>query len=166
MNEMRVGTGFDIHRLVEGRELWLGGVAVQSPTGALGHSDADVVMHAICDSMLGATGMGNIGGHFPDTDQAYKGVRSGELVSSVYRIISRKGWRVVNLDVNVLLERPKIGGYLKRMSALIAEILNVESDCVNLKPRTYEGMGEIGRGEAVAAQAVILIEKKAVENAD
>ncbi len=159
MSEMRVGIGYDIHRLVEGRELWLGGVSLESATGALGHSDADVVMHAICDAMLGAAGIGNIGGHFPDTDEAYKGVRSGELISSVRRLIERHGWKVVNLDVNIHLEKPKIGGHLKRMIKVIAELLDVDAERVNLKPRTCEGMGEIGRGEAVAAQAVILLER-------
>jgi 2-C-methyl-D-erythritol 2,4-cyclodiphosphate synthase len=159
MSEMRVGIGFDIHRLVAGREFWLAGVAVDSATGALGHSDADVVMHAICDAMLGAAGLGNIGGHFPDTDSAYKGVRSGELVSSVRRLIERNGWQVVNLDVNILLEKPMIGGYLKRMTEVVAGLLGVDPDRVNLKPRTCEGMGEIGRGEAVGAQAVILLER-------
>ncbi len=166
MKDIRAGIGYDIHRLVEGREMWLGGVPIKSVTGALGHSDADVVLHAICDAMLGATGMGNIGGRFPDTDVAYKGVRSSELVTSVYRLISAKGWRVLNLDVNVHLEEPRIGGYLKRMAQVIAEMLEIEPDRVNLKPRTGEGLGEIGRGEAVAAQAVILVARDDREAGD
>ena len=155
----RVGTGTDIHRLVEGRELWLGGVRIEHSKGALGHSDADVLLHAICDALLGAAGLGDIGHHFPDTDMRWKGADSKVLLKQVMALLNEQGWAVGNVDSTLLLERPKIKPHIPAMRAVIAGILGVEEGAVSIKATTNEGMGYVGREEGVCAHAVALIQK-------
>jgi len=160
MSETRTGIGYDIHRLVEGRPLWLGGVKMEFEKGLLGYSDGDALLHAICDALLGAAGLGDIGGHFPDTDPAYKGIASIELVKQVARLLKNGGWEVVNVDSNIIAEKPKIGPYLAAMKKTIGEALGVPTDRISVKGRTREGLGEVGRGEAISAEAVALIKRK------
>lgn len=160
MSETRTGIGYDIHRLVEGRALWLGGVKIEFEKGLLGHSDADGLLHAICDALLGAAGLGDIGAHFPDTDPAYKGIASIELLRRVARLLANAGWEVVNIDSNVIAERPKIGPYIAEMKRTIGAALGIPAERVSVKGRTRDGLGEVGRGEAMAAQAVATIMRK------
>lgn len=155
----RVGTGTDIHRLIEGRELWLGGVRVEHSKGALGHSDADVLLHAICDALLGAAGLGDIGHHFPDTDMRWKGADSKVLLQHVMALLDEQGWSVGNVDSTLLLERPKIKPHIPAMRTVIAGIIGVEVNAVSIKATTNEGMGYVGREEGVCAHAVALIKK-------
>ncbi len=156
---VRVGFGFDVHRLVEGRELWLGGVLIPHSTGALGHSDADVLLHALCDALLGAAALGDIGQHFPDTDMRWKGADSKVLLLEVVRLIGQHGWKVGNVDLTLILERPKIMPHVAAMRAALAPLLGVEVDAVSIKATTNEKMGFVGREEGVAAHAVALITK-------
>ena len=156
---VRVGFGFDVHRLVEGRELWLGGVLIPHTVGALGHSDADVLLHALCDALLGAAALGDIGQHFPDTDMRWKGADSKVLLREVVRIIGERGWKVGNVDCTLILERPKIMPHVPAMRAVLAPLLGVEVDAVSIKATTNEKMGFVGREEGVAAHAVALITK-------
>lgn len=156
---VRVGFGFDVHRLVEGRELWLGGVLIPHSTGALGHSDADVLLHALCDALLGAAALGDIGQHFPDTDMRWKGADSKVLLLEVVRLIGQHGWKVGNVDLTLILERPKIMPHVPAMRAVLAALLGVEVDAVSIKATTNEKMGFVGREEGVAAHAVALITK-------
>jgi len=155
----RVGTGTDIHSLVEGRELWLGGIRIGHSKGALGHSDADVLLHAICDALLGAAGLGDIGHHFPDTDMRWKGADSKVLLRHVVALLKEKCWVVGNVDSTLLLERPKIKPHIPAMRAAIALILGVEPDAVSIKATTNEGLGYVGREEGVCAHAVALIQR-------
>ncbi|HPF89665.1 MAG: 2-C-methyl-D-erythritol 2,4-cyclodiphosphate synthase [Flavobacteriales bacterium] len=155
----RVGFGFDVHQLVEGRELWLGGVHIPHPIGALGHSDADVLLHALCDALLGAAGLGDIGRHFPDTDARWKGADSKLLLKEVVRLLKEKGWQVGNVDLTLILEKPKIMPHVPAMRSIIAPILGVAEDAVSIKATTNEKMGFVGREEGVAAHAVALIQK-------
>lgn len=157
---MKVGIGFDSHRLVEGRSLILGGVEIPNDRGLLGHSDADVLLHTICDAILGALGEGDIGGHFPDTDPAYKDISSMKLLMIVKELASKKGYIVNNIDTTVILEKPKLKGYVNKMIHNISQVLGVEEDVINIKATTNEGMGFIGRGEGIAAFAVVSIGKK------
>ena len=154
----RVGYGFDVHRLVEGRKLILGGVDIPSDKGLLGHSDADVIVHAICDAMLGALALGDIGKHFPDSDDQYKNISSLKLLSHVHGLISRHQYRVVNIDAMLILERPKIAPYVGQMRSNIAESILTTIDCVSVKATTSEQLGFTGKGEGAAAQAVVLLE--------
>jgi 2-C-methyl-D-erythritol 2,4-cyclodiphosphate synthase len=156
---LRVGFGFDTHRLVEGRELWLGGVLVPHVTGALGHSDADVLLHAICDALLGAAGLGDIGHHFPDTDAQWKGADSKKLLARVMHLLHKGGWSIGNVDCTLVLERPKIQPHIEAMRAVIAPILGAEPDAISIKATTNEKMGFVGREEGVCAYAVALITK-------
>lgn len=156
---VRVGFGFDVHRLVEGRELWLGGVLIPHTVGALGHSDADVLLHALCDALLGAAALGDIGQHFPDTDMRWKGADSKVLLREVVRIIGEHGWKVGNVDCTLILERPKIMPHVPAMRGVLAPLLGVEVDAVSIKATTNEKMGFVGREEGVAAHAVALITK-------
>lgn len=156
---VRVGFGFDVHRLVEGRELWLGGVLIPHSTGALGHSDADVLLHALCDALLGAAALGDIGQHFPDTDMRWKGADSKVLLLEVVRLIGQHGWKVGNVDLTLILERPKIMPHVPAMRATLAPLLGVDVDAVSIKATTNEKMGFVGREEGVAAHAVALINK-------
>ena len=159
---MRIGFGYDSHRLVEGRKLILGGMQVPSERGLLGHSDADVLLHAVCDAILGAVGAGDIGRQFPDTDPAYRDISSLLLLERVSEIAAGKGYQVFNVDSTVVLERPKLAPYLGEMAITIAGALGIPSEQVSVKAKTNEGMGLVGAGEGAAAFAVVsLIEVKA-----
>ncbi len=156
---MRVGQGFDVHQLVEGRKLIMGGVEIPYERGLLGHSDADVLLHAICDALLGAAALGDIGHHFPDSDPRYKGIDSRQLLREVMQLLKDKGYGVVNLDATIIAQAPKMAPHIQQMVANIAADLGVEVGCVNVKATTTEKLGYTGRGEGIAAQAVCLIEK-------
>ncbi len=156
---MRIGFGYDIHRLVKDRELILGGVAIPFEKGLIGHSDADVLTHAVCDALLGAAGEGDIGCHFPDTDPAFKDVSSIYLLSQTYEIIRRKGFSVVNIDATIMAEAPKLQPYRAAMQQNIAATLGNVTESVNVKATTMEGLGMIGKGEGIAAMSVALITK-------
>lgn len=155
----RIGLGFDTHQLVVGRELWLGGVRIDHEKGALGHSDADVLLHAVCDALLGAAGLGDIGHHFPDTDARWKGADSKVLLKQVVELLGAQGWAVGNVDCTLLLERPKIKPHVEAMRQAIAPILHVEANAVSIKATTNEKLGFVGREEGVCAYAVALINK-------
>ena len=159
---MRVGFGYDSHRFVEGRSLVLGGTEIPHEEGLLGHSDADVLLHAICDAILGSIAEGDIGKHFPDEDPAYKGISSLKLLKDVQDIVDKKGFYVNNLDSTVVLEKPKLRGYIHEMIVNIATVLNIPANMANIKATSNEGMGFIGRGEGVAAFAVVTVRKKQV----
>ena len=150
----RVGQGWDIHRLVEGRPLRLGGVEVPFGRGLLGHSDGDVVMHALCDALLGAAAAGDIGTHFPDTDPRYRGADSADLLARVVQLLAERGFTVGNVDVTVLAERPRLAPHIGPMRARLAEILRTDIERVSIKAKTMEGLDAVGRGEAIAAAAV------------
>jgi 2-C-methyl-D-erythritol 4-phosphate cytidylyltransferase/2-C-methyl-D-erythritol 2,4-cyclodiphosphate synthase len=153
----RIGTAYDLHRLVEGRRLIIGGVDVASPRGALGHSDADVVCHVVTDAVLGAVGLGDIGRHFPDSDPAWKDASSVDLLRRAVAMVHGAGFRVVNVDVVVVLERPKIAPHVEQMRATLAEALEIQPERVSIKGKTNEGVDAVGRGEAIAAHAVALV---------
>ena len=155
---MRVGIGYDIHRLVVGRPLILGGVPVVHEKGLLGHSDADVLVHAICDAILGAAGLGDIGMHFPDNDPQYKDISSLKLLSNTCRMVAAKGFRIVNLDTIVFAEAPKLESLRQDMQQMIAKTMNVKAEQVNVKATTTEGLGVIGKGEGIGAMCVALLE--------
>lgn len=155
---IRVGTGYDVHRLVVGRELWLGGVQVHSEYGAVGHSDADVLLHAICDALLGAAGLGDIGLHFPDTDPQYQGISSLLLLEKTVTLIRNRGGAVLNIDSTIILEKPKVSSFIPEMRKNIAGITGCPEDRVSVKATTTEGLGLTGRGEGIAAQSVALID--------
>jgi 2-C-methyl-D-erythritol 2,4-cyclodiphosphate synthase len=155
---MRVGIGYDIHRLVEGRPLILGGVPVKYKKGLLGHSDADVLVHAICDALLGAAALGDIGTHFPDNDPQYRDISSIALLSDTCRMVAEKGFRIVNLDTIVFAEAPRLGYLRHEMQAKIAKAVNVTEAQINIKATTTEGLGVIGKGEGIGAMCVALIE--------
>ena len=157
---MRIGIGYDVHRLVEDRKLILGGVEIPFEKGLLGHSDADVLVHAIMDAILGAIGKGDIGKHFPDTDPRYAGADSVALLRHVIALMDNDGYRIGNVDAIVIAQRPKIGRYFAKMKEILAEAMGCEMDAVNLKATTEEGLGFTGRQEGIAAQAVCLLEKK------
>jgi len=155
---VRVGMGFDIHRLVPDRPLVLGGVKIPSPKGLQGHSDADVLLHALCDALLGAAGAGDMGTYFPDTDPKWKGVASGRFVEKCMELVSRAKMRVVNADLIVVAEEPKLAPHRRAIQESVAGTLGLDSRRVNLKGKTMEGLGPIGQGEAIAAYAVVLLE--------
>ena len=155
---MRIGVGYDVHRLVKGRKLILGGIEIPFAKGLLGHSDADVLIHAVCDALLGAAGSGDIGRHFPDTDPEFDGISSMELLQRVHNIIQAKGFSVINVDTTILAEIPKLQPYLESMQKNIAGILGIAQHSVNIKATTTEGLGIIGKGEGMAALSVALIE--------
>jgi 2-C-methyl-D-erythritol 2,4-cyclodiphosphate synthase len=157
----RIGHGYDLHRLVHGRRLILGGVDIPHPRGLLGHSDADVVLHASCDAILGAMGAGDIGQHFPDTDERYRGIASSELLRQVVALMTGQGWRVGNLDVTICAEQPRLAPHRDAIRQRIADLLGVSKTCVSVKAKTNEGVDAIGRGEAIAATAVVLLEQSA-----
>ncbi|MBK9759542.1 MAG: 2-C-methyl-D-erythritol 2,4-cyclodiphosphate synthase [Flavobacteriales bacterium] len=155
----RVGFGSDVHQLVVGRELWLGGIRIEHVKGALGHSDADVLLHAICDALLGAAGLDDIGHHFPDTDVRWKGADSKVLLAQVVELLKEKGWTVGNVDSTLLLERPKIKPHIPAMRKVIAALLALDIDAVSIKATTSETLGYVGREEGVCAHAVALIQR-------
>ncbi len=156
---MRIGHGYDVHRLVSGRKLILGGVDIKYELGLLGHSDADVLVHAIMDAMLGALALGDIGQHFPDNDEKYSGADSIELLKKVGELVKDKGYTVVNIDSTILCQRPKLKPYIPDMRAVIAAALNIDADAVSVKATTEEGLGFTGNGEGIAAHAVCLLDK-------
>lgn len=155
----RIGSGVDFHQLEEGRPLWLGGVLIPHYKGAVGHSDADVLLHAICDSLLGALALGDIGKHFPDTDITYKGIDSKVLLAKTYEMIKLRGYKVVNLDTTLCLELPKIKPYTEEMRGLIASLLEITIEDVSIKATTTEKMGFAGREEGLMAYATVLLSK-------
>lgn len=154
----RIGFGVDFHQLVAGRELWIGGIEIPHTKGALGHSDADVLLHAICDALLGAACLGDIGVHFPDTSVEFKNIDSKILLQKSFQLISGKGYRIVNIDSTLCLENPKVKPYIQQMQETIAAILAVEVSAVSIKATTTEKMGFIGREEGLAAYATVLLE--------
>jgi len=155
----RIGSGIDFHQLVTGRDLWLGGVKIPHEKGSLGHSDADVLLHAICDAMLGALALGDIGMHFPDTSSEFKDMDSKILLRRTYDLISQKGYKIVNIDSTVCLEAPKIKPYNSEMRQVIASILGISVDDVSIKATTTEKMGFVGREEGLVAYATVLLAK-------
>ena len=159
MLNLRIGHGYDVHRLTEGRSLVLGGVQVPYTLGLLGHSDADVLTHAIMDALLGAAGLGDIGRHFPDTDEQYRGISSLLLLTRVRALLADAGWCAGNIDATLIAQRPKLAPYIEEMRQNIAAVLELPSECVNVKATTEEGLGFSGRGEGIAAHAVALLER-------
>lgn len=157
MLPFRIGSGFDVHKLVEGRDLWICGVKLPYHLGLLGHSDADVALHALCDAILGAAALRDIGYHFPDTDPRYKGADSRVLLRECVRLVGEKGYAVGNVDVTIMAQAPKMLPHIPDMIANIAADLNIDADCVSVKATTTERLGFTGRGEGIAAQAVALI---------
>ncbi|MBE6299917.1 MAG: 2-C-methyl-D-erythritol 2,4-cyclodiphosphate synthase [Bacteroidales bacterium] len=157
--KIRVGLGYDVHRLVEGRELWLGGVKIDHTFGLDGHSDADVAIHALCDAILGAAAMRDIGYHFPSSDNKYKNIDSKLLLKDVVKIVKEKGYKVGNIDITICAERPKINPHIPAMINTLAPILEIEEDEVSIKATTTEKLGFVGKEEGIAAHAVVLIEK-------
>ena len=157
---MRAGIGYDVHKLVDGRDLILGGVKIPYEHGLLGHSDADVLLHAICDALLGAAGEGDLGRHFPDSDQKYKGISSIKLLEEVKNLLENRGYRLSNLDASIVCQRPKLSPHIGQMVENIASALETGQDRVNVKATTTEELGFAGRGEGIAAYCVVMIEKK------
>src|SRR5882757_9910069 len=153
----RIGSGIDFHQLAEGRDLWIGGVKIPHNKGSLGHSDADVLLHAICDGLLGALALGDIGVHFPDTDNRYKNIDSKLLLKECYRLITEKGYKPVNIDTTICLEKPKIKPYVQQMQEAIAKILGLDNNDVSIKATTTEKMGFAGREEGLVAYATVLL---------
>lgn len=158
---MRIGQGFDVHALVPGRKLIIGGVDIPFARGLLGHSDADVLLHAVTDALLGAAGLGDIGRHFPDSDPRFKDADSRQLLRETVRLIERAGYRVVNVDATVIARAPRMAPHVAAMAANIAADIGIEAGCVNIKAKTTESLGFTGRGEGIAAQAIALIERAA-----
>ena len=156
---MKIGIGYDVHRLVEGRRLFLGGVEVPFYKGLLGHSDGDVLIHAICDAILGAISEGDIGVHFPDSDESIKGIESVKILAYVLELTKKKGYRIVNIDAVIIAEEPKVSPYREKIKARLAEILEIDITSVSVKGKTTEGLGFTGRKEGIAVQAVALLEK-------
>ena len=157
---MRIGHGYDVHRMVENRDLILGGVKIPYEKGLLGHSDADVLTHAIMDALLGAAALGDIGMHFPDTDPAYKGADSLKLLSHVMQLLAQKGWMVGNIDATIIAQKPKLAPHIPLMKENLTKCMQIDADCINLKATTEEHLGFTGRGEGIAAHAVCLLKKK------
>jgi 2-C-methyl-D-erythritol 2,4-cyclodiphosphate synthase len=155
---MRIGQGFDVHAFAAGRRLVIGGVEIAHEQGLLGHSDADVLLHAICDALLGAAALGDIGKHFPDTDERYRGIDSRELLRQVAQLLRDRARRIVNIDATIIAQAPRMAPHIPRMVANIAADLGIEPHYVNVKATTTEGLGFAGRGEGIAAQAVCLVE--------
>lgn len=155
---MRIGIGYDLHRLVHDRKLIIGGVEIPYEKGLLGHSDADVLIHAIIDAILGAAALGDIGKHFPDTDEKYKGANSIELLKYTYELICVNGYKIVNIDSNIIIQSPKMAPYIDLMRKNIADSLKIDISAVSVKAKTNEKVDSVGLGESVAAQAVCLIE--------
>src|SRR5436190_23076630 len=154
---MRIGFGFDVHQLQDGNDFWLGGIRVEHARGAVGHSDADVMIHALCDALLGAAALGDIGKHFPDTSAKYKGIDSKILLAEVVKMIGEKKYRVGNVDISLSLEKPKIAPYIEVMKTTLAALLKVEPGDVSIKATTHEKLGYIGREEGVACYAIALL---------
>ena len=156
---MRIGMGYDVHRLTEDRKLVLGGVEIPYEKGLLGHSDADVLLHAVMDALLGAAALGDIGKHFPDTDPAYKGISSILLLKHVGGLLRSNGWKIGNIDATVIAQRPKLAPYIRNMCENIAEALDIDIDQINVKATTEEGLGFTGEGLGIASNAICIVEK-------
>ena len=156
----RIGNGYDVHRLVEGRKLILGGVNIPHSLGLDGHSDADVLCHALCDSLLGASGAGDLGKHFPDTDDQWKGVSSLVLLEETAKIIAKRGYQITNIDTTIVAQQPKLAPHIQAMTRNIAEYLKIHFDQVNIKATTTENLGFTGREEGISAYAVVLLQAK------
>ena len=156
---MRIGHGYDVHKLAENRKLIMGGVDIPYEKGLLGHSDADVLLHSVCDALLGAAALGDIGKHFPDTDDRFKGIDSILLLKNVAELLRKEGYKVVNIDSTILAQRPKLAPYILKMRENIAEAVGINTDCVSVKATTEEGLGFTGEGLGIAAHAVCLIDK-------
>jgi 2-C-methyl-D-erythritol 2,4-cyclodiphosphate synthase len=157
---IRIGYGVDVHQLAENYPLWIGGLKIESDLGAVGHSDADVLLHAICDALLGAANLRDIGFHFSDTDPQFKGIDSKILLKQVYNKVNEKGYSVINIDSTVILEKPKLNPHIPAMQSVIAEILKIEEDAVSIKATTHEKVDSFGERRAVKAYAACLLEKK------
>jgi 2-C-methyl-D-erythritol 2,4-cyclodiphosphate synthase len=157
--DIRVGHGFDVHKLVPGRKLWLGGIEIPFIKGLSGHSDADVLIHAICDALLGAMAKGDIGNHFPDSDDEYRDIDSKILLKKVYDMLEAEGWKLGNLDSTLIMEEPKVSGFVPKMRKKLATILNTGEENISIKATTSESLGPEGRGEGISAHAVALIRK-------
>lgn len=159
-HDYRIGIGTDIHRIATGRKLMLGGVQVPYPVGLAGHSDGDVVLHAVIDALLGASGQGDIGTHFPDTDEQWKDADSKELLFIIKELLEEKKWEVINVDVTIHAEEPRLGSAKGQIKRCIAGLLSIDFTSVNIKAKTNEGLGEVGAGDAIASTAVALLKKK------
>jgi len=156
---IRIGHGYDAHRMVDGRKLILGGVEIAFPKGLHGHSDADVLLHAVCDALLGSLSLGDIGVHFPDNDPQFKGISSLKLLERVGDMVKEKGFRVGNIDTTIVAQEPRLSGYIVQMRKNIAQTLGIDTEKINIKATTTEGLGFIGKGEGIAAHAVTVVER-------
>ncbi len=156
---MRVGMGYDVHKLIENRLLIIGGVEIPYELGLLGHSDADVLLHAIMDSLLGAAALGDIGRHFPDTNSRYRGISSLSLLKEVKKLLDNKGYLLLNIDATIIAQKPKMAPYIPQMIKNIADVLQVDEDCINIKATTEEGLGFTGEGKGISSQSICLINK-------
>ena len=157
---LRIGQGFDVHALVKGRKLVIGGVEIPYERGLAGHSDADVLLHAVCDALIGAAGLGDIGVHFPDTDEKYRGIDSRKLLREVGRLLATQGWSAVNIDATIIAQAPQMARHIPAMRQHIAADIGIAVDAVNIKAKTAERLGFIGRGEGIAAEAIALIGRR------
>jgi 2-C-methyl-D-erythritol 2,4-cyclodiphosphate synthase len=157
--KMRVGMGFDVHQLEAGKDFWLGGIKLEAEKGAVGHSDADVLIHAICDALLGAANLGDIGLHFANTDPRWKGMQSKFFLKEVNKMITEKGWQIENIDCSLCLEKPKINPHIPAMKQALAPLMGISEDIISIKATTNERMGYVGREEGVNAYAVVLLRK-------
>jgi 2-C-methyl-D-erythritol 2,4-cyclodiphosphate synthase len=160
MKKMRIGFGFDVHQLADGKDFWLGGIKVEHNKGAVGHSDADVMIHAICDALLGAANLGDIGKHFPDTSSEFKNIDSKLLLKRVIELLDEKNFSIGNVDVTLCLQQPKIAAYIPEMQKTLAAVMNISSEDISIKATTTEKLGFVGREEGVSCYAVALIEKE------
>ena len=160
---MRIGFGFDVHRLEEGRDFWIGGIKIEHPAGAVGHSDADVMIHAICDALLGAANLNDIGHHFPDTSEKYKNIDSKLLLKEVIRLITEKKYAIGNIDVTLCLQQPKIASYIPKMKEALSSIMKINMDDLSIKATTTEKLGYVGREEGVSCYAVALLKNRNAE---
>ena len=158
--KIRIGNGYDVHALAEGLPLWLGGIQIESPIGCIAHSDGDVAIHALCDAILGALALGDIGKHFPDTSDEFAGIDSKNLLARVMELIRSKGWAVGNVDITIAMQRPKLAPYIIPMRECMASVMGIEVDCVSVKATTTEKLGFVGRGEGCEVYAVALLTKE------
>jgi 2-C-methyl-D-erythritol 2,4-cyclodiphosphate synthase len=157
---MRIGFGFDVHQLKEGYNLWIGGIKIDHPKGAVGHSDADVMIHAICDALLGAANLNDIGFHFPDSSEKYKNIDSKILLKEVMQLITKKNYKLGNVDVTLCLQQPKIISFIPKMKEVLSSVMEISSDDISIKATTTEKLGYVGREEGISCYAVALLEKK------
>jgi len=157
--KIKVGFGFDVHQLKEGLDFWIGGIVIPHTKGGLGHSDADVLIHTICDALLGAANLGDIGKHFPDTSEKYKGIDSKILLKEVVKLISEKGFSIGNIDSTICLQKPKIGSYIPEMQKVLANCMGIDTEDISIKATTTEKLSFVGREEGVSAYAIVLINK-------